>query len=155
MPFFWFASFADIIKRIRDETFCFGIWLVPNPCTWHTSCIHGVGCNSEELRGILYVWIPAFIAQEMSNNRFTIPKLVLPIASKMRVTHYPKVTKKKNKCALTSLKNQTRVLLRAQKTKKRCSYELKMTYISVVSIWGSFLKLLRVVLVFHLHLYLF
>ena len=96
-----------------------------------------------------------------SNDRFTIPKPILPIASKRQVTHYPKVTKKKNKGALTSLNNQTRALLRAQTNKRECSYKLKRIYIyiyiyiSMVSIWGSCLKLLWVVLVFYLLLYLF
>ena len=45
MPFFWFMNFANKIKRIRDKTFCFDVWLGPNPHTQHTSCMHGVGCN--------------------------------------------------------------------------------------------------------------
>ena len=85
--------------------------------------------------------------------------LILPIASKRRVTHYHRVTKKKNKGALTSSNKQTKVLLWAQTSKQGCSYELKRIYIYiyifVVSISGSYLKLLQVVLVFHLHLYLF
>ena len=66
---------------------------------------------------------------------------------------------------LKSLKRKTNVLLQAQTIKQGCSYKLKQPnkgalmslkgYISVVSIWGSCLKLLQVVLVFHLHLYLF
>ena len=43
MPLFWFVSFANGIKRIREKTFCFDVRLGPNPRTWHTSCIHGVG----------------------------------------------------------------------------------------------------------------
>ena len=90
-----------------------------------------------------YVWISTFVAQETSNDRFTILEHVLPIASKRRVIHY-----------LESLKRK----------RKKCSYKLRQTnegaltslkvYISVVSIWGSCLKLLWVVLVFHLYLYL-
>ena len=45
MPFFWFMNLANKIKRIRDKTFCFDVWLGPNPRTQHTSCMHGVGCN--------------------------------------------------------------------------------------------------------------
>ena len=41
-----------------------------------------------------YVQIPTFVTREMSNNRFTIQESILPIVSKRRVTHYPKVTKK-------------------------------------------------------------
>ena len=52
MPLFWSVSFANGIKRIRDKTFYFDVRLEPNPHAWHTSCIHGAGCNSEKLRGI-------------------------------------------------------------------------------------------------------
>ena len=45
----------------------------------------------------LYIRNPTFVAQETSNDIFTIPKPVLTLASKWRVTHYPKVTKKKKK----------------------------------------------------------
>ena len=30
-PLFWFVSFANRIKRIRDKTFCFDVRLWPNP----------------------------------------------------------------------------------------------------------------------------
>ena len=39
-----------------------------------------------------YVQSPTFVAREMSNDKFIIPKPVLPLASKWWVTHYPKVT---------------------------------------------------------------
>ena len=52
MPFFWFMSFANGIKVIRDKTFCFDVRLRLNPRTRHTSCIHGEECNSRELCGI-------------------------------------------------------------------------------------------------------
>ena len=84
-----------------------------------THIIHGVGYNSEELHGISYVQIPTFVAREMRTDRFAIPEHVLPIASKRRVTHYPRVTKKKNKGALTSSNNPTRVLLQAQTIKQK------------------------------------
>ena len=144
MPLFWFMIFTNRIKRIRDKTFCFDIRLRPNPRTWHTSRIHGVGCNSEKLRWISYVQISTFVAQDMRSNKFALPELVLPIVSKRWVTHYPRVNKKKNKGALTSLNKQTR----------GCSYELKRIHISGVHL-GPDLKLLQVVLVFHIHLYLF
>ena len=53
MPLFWFVSSANGIKRIRDKTFWFDTRLKPNPCTRQTTHVHGVGCNSTELRGIL------------------------------------------------------------------------------------------------------
>ena len=52
MLLFWFVSFINGIKRIRDKTFCFDVQLEPNPCTRHTLRIHGARCNYEELRGI-------------------------------------------------------------------------------------------------------
>ena len=52
-----------------------------------------------------YVQSPTFVARETSNDRYTIPKPVLPLASKWWVTHYPRVTKKK------------------KENKQMCSYE--------------------------------
>ena len=106
MTLFWFVGFTNRIKIISDKTFCFDVWPEPNLWTWHTSHIHRVGCNSEELCGISYVWIPTYVAQETRNDRFVILEPILPIASKRWVTHYPRVTKKK---------------------KQRCSYKLKQT----------------------------
>ena len=54
-----------------------------------------------------------------------------------------------------SLNKQTRLLLRAQTNKQGCFYELNRIYICGVHLGGSCLKLLQVVLVFHLYLYLF
>jgi len=71
----------------------------------------------------------------MSNDRFTIPEPVLPIASKRRVAHYPKVTKKEK----TNMANGCN----HQPNKQGALTSLK-GYISIVSIWGSFLKFLRV-----------
>ena len=61
MPLFWFMSFANGIKRIRDKTFCFDIQLRLNPCTQHTSHIHGAGCNSKELHGIRMSKVPPLL----------------------------------------------------------------------------------------------
>ena len=41
-----------------------------------------------------YVPSPTCVTQETSNDGFTIPEPSLPIASKRRVIHYPRVTKK-------------------------------------------------------------
>ena len=93
----------------------------------------------------LYVRIPTFVGLEMSNNRFTIPKPIFPIESKWRVTYYTKVTwKEKQTSPTTATINQT----------NKCALMSLKVYTSMVSIWGSCLKLLWVVLVFHLHLYL-
>ena len=89
----------------------------------------GRGATPKSCMGFRMSEFPPLLPREMSNGKFTIPELVLAIASKRRVTHYPKVSEKKNKCALTSSNNQTRVLLQAQTTKQRCSYELKRIHI--------------------------
>ena len=57
----WFMSFANGIKRIRDKTFCFDVWLGPNPPTRHTSRIHRAGCNSRELHGIRMSEVPLLL----------------------------------------------------------------------------------------------
>ena len=136
MPLFWFVNFTNRIKRIRDKTFCFNVQLGPNPHTQHTSRIHGEGCNSEELRGIC-MFEPTFVAWETRNNRFTISKPILPIASKRRVT--PKVTKKEKQTRPTDAT--------INQTNKGVLTSLKGC-IFVVSIWGSRLKLLRVACTF-------
>ena len=61
MPLFWFMSFNNGIKIIRDNTFCFDVRLGPNPCTWHTSHIHGARCNSKELCGIRMSEVPPLL----------------------------------------------------------------------------------------------
>ena len=51
-------------------------------------------------------------AQERSNDRVTILEPIFPIASKRRVTHYPRVTKKETQTRLTAITiNQTNKLL--------------------------------------------
>jgi len=56
-----------------------------NTHTWGRVQLHRITWDS-------YVQIPTFIAREMSNERFTIPEPILPIVSKRRVMHYPRVT---------------------------------------------------------------
>ena len=73
-----------------------------------------------------YVWNPTFVAQETSNDRFTIPEPVLPLASKWQVTRYPRVTKKKKK----------------KKYKQGCSYELTQQTTKGYSLCGVRLGLL-------------
>ena len=103
MPLFWFMSFVHGIKRIRDKTFCFDIWLGPNLCT-------------RKVTWDSYFRIATFVTWEMSNDRFTIPKPILPIANKRQLTILELLKKKK----------QIKVLLWAQTAnKQRCSYELK------------------------------
>ena len=50
------------------------------------------GVQLQRVAWDLYVRIPTFVAREMSNDKFTILEPVLPISSKRRVTHYPRVT---------------------------------------------------------------
>ena len=124
MPFFWFMSFVNGIKRTRDKTFCFNIWLEPNPCTQHRTHIHGEVCNSTELREI---------------HMFEFPPLLLEKrATTSSLSHYLF-------CQL-QIKGKWLIILESQKMKNkhgqrpqpstkqiRFSYELK-GYIFVVSI---------------------
>ena len=84
-----------------------------------------------------YVRSPTGVTRETSNDKFTIQEPILPIASKRRVTHYSRVTKKRQN------KHGLQPQLSTKQT--RCSYELKR-YIYVVSIRGSCLNLLWVAL---------
>ena len=61
MPLFWFVSFVNGIKRIKDKTFCFEIWLEPNLSIQHTTRIHGARCNSTESRGIRMFEFPPLL----------------------------------------------------------------------------------------------
>ena len=100
-----------------------------NMHTWGRVQLHRVVWDS-------YVLTPTFVAWETSNEKFTILELVLPITSKSQVTHYPRVTKKKNKHGQQP---------QPPTKQTRGFYEIK-GFISVVSIWGSCLKLLQVAL---------
>ena len=82
------------------------VWAQPMHMTHITHTWGGV-----QLRRVVwdsYVRSPTFVAQETSNYRFIMPWLILPLASKWWVTHYPIVTKKKKK--RKKKKEQTRVL---------------------------------------------
>ena len=82
--------------------------------------------------------------------------------NEQRKVYYPRTCF--SNCKQKASDSLSRVTKKEKKKKKRCSYKLKQTnkgaltslkvYIPVVSIWGSCLKLLWVVLVFHLYLYL-
>ena len=71
-----------------------------------------------------YVQNPTFVTRETSNDRFTILEPVLPLASKWRVTHYPRVTKRK------------------KENKQRCSYELTHHTTKGYSLYDVHLRLL-------------
>ena len=64
MPLFWFVSFFNGTKKIRDKIFCFNVRLEPNPYTRHTSHRHGEGCNSEELHRIRMSKYPPLLLEK-------------------------------------------------------------------------------------------
>jgi len=53
--------FIEGIKRIRGKTFFFDERLRPNPHTWQTTYIYGVGCNFVELCGICMSEVPPLL----------------------------------------------------------------------------------------------
>ena len=124
MPLFWFVSFVNGIKRIRDKTFCFDVQFKPK-FVCPKSCV-GFVCPKSQLcttleSCVVQLWrvawdlnvrSPNFVARETSNDRFIILAPVLPLARKWRVTHYPRVTKKKKE-------NKKKVLLRANPTNNK------------------------------------
>ena len=146
MPIFWFVSFANRIKRIRDKTFCSDVRLAPNPCSRHTSCIHGAGCNSGELCGICMSEVPLLLLRKratiglLSQNLFchlhANGKWLIILES---LKKKKKKKKKTNTGALTSEPNKQ-----------------QMDIVFMVSIKGSCLKLLWVTCSSsHLHFFLY
>ena len=112
----WFVSFTNGIKRIRDKTFCFDVWLGPNPRTWHTLCIHGAGCNSEELCGIRMSEFSPLLLKKREMIGSLSQNLFCQLQSKGEWLTILESLKRKK---------QTNVLLRASINKQVCSYELK------------------------------
>ena len=111
--------FTNGIKRIRDKTFCFDVWLGPNPCTWHIARIHGVGCKFAESRGIrMFEFAPLLLwkwamTSSLSQNSF-----------------YQLQAKCEWLTILESLKKKNKQGQRPQPSTKqtRCFYELKKIY---------------------------
>ena len=143
MLLFWFMSFTNEIKRIRDKTFCFDVWLGPNPRT------QLMANNTHTWGGVQlcrvvwdsYVRSPTFVTWETSNDRFTILEPVLSIVSKRWVTHYPRVTKNEKQTWPT--------FATINQNKQGAFTSLKgYIYIYMVSIWGFCLKLLQVACAF-------
>ena len=93
--------------------------------------------------------VPPLLLGETINKRFTIQNLFC--ASKRRVTHYPRVTKKKNKHdqRLQPLTKTNKVLLRALK-----DIHLWCPFEALALNFSGWLAPL-VIYVFYLHLYLF
>ena len=112
------------IKRIGNKIFCFNVQLRPNLCTWQTTCIHGVGCNSIELRGIHMSEFPPLLLRKRATTGSLSKNLFCQLQAKGEWLTILKSLKKKNK----------HVQWPQPSTKKtRCSYKLKR-YIYVVSI---------------------
>ena len=111
--------FTNGLKRIRDKTFCFDVWLGPNPCTWHIARIHGVGCKFAESRGIrMFEFAPLLLwkwamTSSLSQNSF-----------------YQLQAKCEWLTILESLKKKNKQGQRPQPSTKqtRCFYELKKIY---------------------------
>ena len=141
MPLFWFSSFANRIKRIRDKTFCFDVRFRPNPCTRHTSHIHGVGCNSGELCGISISEVPHLLLrkQAMIGSLSQNPFCHLQANSEW-LTILESLKKKKEK----KKKKQTRAL-----------FELTQQTIKGYGLCGAHLGLLPQTYLLHFFLYLF
>ena len=124
--------FTNGIKRIRDKTFCFDVWLGPNPCTWHIARIHGVGCKFAESRGIrMFEFAPLLLwkwamTSSLSQNSF-----------------YQLQAKCEWLTILESLKKKTnKANGHNHQPNKQGAFTSLKRYILVVSIWGSYFKLL-------------
>ena len=111
MPLFWFVSFANEIKRIRDKTFYFDIWLEPNPCIWHTSRIYGAGCNSKKLRGICISKVLPLLLEKWATTCLLSQNLFYHLQANGEWLTILESLKKKRK--------QTRVLLQANPTNNK------------------------------------
>ena len=124
MPLFWFISFVIGIKRIRDKTFCFNVRLGTNPHTQHTSCIHGAGRDFAKLCGIHLFEFPPLLLGKWATigwiSRTCFANCKQKVSGSLSLKAVAHLKRKTNKGALMSLKGS----------------------ISVVSIWGSCLKLL-------------
>ena len=104
-------------SKEKDTKYFFNVSLGPNPRTQQTTCIHGAGCNSEELRGICMFKVPRVLLRKRVMIGSLSRNLVCQLSSKRQVTHYPRVTKKEKQTWPTALTiNQTnKVLLRAKR----------------------------------------
>ena len=151
IPLFWFMSSNNKNKRIRDKIFCFDIRLGPNPCTRHTTCIHGVGCNSAELCGIRMSEFPPLFLGKQAMIGSLSQNLFCQLQAKGEWLTILESLKKKNKHG-QRLQPSTKQI--------RCSNELKRIHFCGIHL-GLLYQIsssglcLYVILVFYLHLYLF
>ena len=113
-------SFANGIKRIRDKTFCFDIWLKPNLHTWHTTRIHRARYNSAELRGIRMSEFPPLLLRKWAMIGSLSQNLFCQLQAKSKWLTILESLKKKNKHG-----QRPQPLIK----QTRCSYELKRIHI--------------------------
>ena len=105
MPLFWFMSFTNKIKRIKDKIFCFNVRLWPNPCTRHTLRIHGAGCNSKELHGIRMSEFPSLLLEKRATTGSLSQNLFCHLQANsewLTILELLKWKKKTNKGVVTS-----------------------------------------------------
>ena len=102
------------------------------------TCIHGVGCNSTELRGICMFEFPPLLLRERATTGSLSQNLFCQLQAKAKWL-----------IILESLKRKTNMTNNCnhQPNKQDALRSLK-GYISMVSLWGSCLKLLRVACTF-------
>ena len=112
MPIFLIHELANEIKRIKDKTFCFNEWLGPNLCTRHTSRIHRVRCNSEELRGIRMSEFPPLLLEKRAMIGSLSQNLFFQLQTKGKWLTILESLKKKNKGCSYELTQQTKIHLR-------------------------------------------
>ena len=124
MPIFWFVSFVNKIKRIRDKTFYFDVRFRPNLRTRHTTCIHRAGWNSAELHGIHMSELPLLLLGKWVTIGSLSQNLFCQLQAKCEwLTILESLKNKKNK-------HGQRSQLSTKKT--RCSYELKSIHLYCV-----------------------
>ena len=124
MPIFWFVSFVNKIKRIRDKTFYFDVRFRPNLRTRHTTCIHRAGWNSAKLHGIHMSKLPLLLLGKWVTIGSLSQNLFCQLQAKCEwLTILESLKNKKNK-------HGQRSQLSTKQT--RCSYELKSIHLYCV-----------------------
>ena len=116
MPFFWFMSSANGIKRISCKKFCFNVRLESNPRTRHTTRIHGARCYSAELRGIRMSKFPPLLLRKRATTSSLSQNLFCQLQVKGEwLAILESLKKEKQTRPIATTINQTnKVLLRAK-----------------------------------------
>ena len=149
MPIFWFVSFVNKIKRIRDKTFYFDVRFRPNLRTRHTTCIHRAGWNSAELHGIHMSELPLLLLGKWVTIGSLSQNLFCQLQAKcewLTTLESLKKKKKKKTWPTTSTINQINKVLLWAKWIYIYIYICVCVCVCVVFIWGSCLILLSVAL---------